>query len=224
MEIIKADLKNIKKVAKLIKEGKILVCPTDTVYGLITNAKNEKAVKKIFQIKKRTFKKPIPVFVKDLKMAKSLAKIDKIQEKFLKKVWPGKLTAILNAKNKKFPKTIVSKNKIGLRIPDYKILDVLLKKLNFPLAETSANISGEKESTKIKEISKQFKNQKWQPDLIFDAGNLIPSLPSTVIDASKISASTLTGNRRVDLTIFKVLREGAFAKRKILKILNQIKK
>jgi len=233
-------MKNYKRIItetiKSIKKGGVVVFPTDTVYGLIADARNEKAVKKIFQIKKRTYKKPLPLFIKDIKMIKKLAKIDKVQEKFLKKVWPaphqnkfgtgrGKVTVILRAKPRRFPKGILSKNKkIGLRIPKYKLLNTLLKKLNFPLAETSANISGKKESTKIKEVLKQFENKKWQPDLIFDAGNLKPSLPSTVIDASKISASTLTGNRRVDLTIFKILREGAISKRKILKILNQIKK
>ena len=200
--------KIIKKAVRVIKKGGVIVCPTDTVYGLMANAKSEKAVKKVFQIKKRTFQKPIPVFVKNLKMARSLAIINKNQEKFLKKVWPGKVTVVLRAKTKKLPKGIISRDqKIGLRIPNYKIINQLLLILNCPLTGTSANISGKPESTKIKEVIKQFQNQKYQPDLILDARNLKPSLPSTVID----------------LETFKILRESAISKKEIFEIFNKIK-
>jgi len=203
---IKISSKNFKKVigetVEVIKIGGVAIVPTDTVYGLIADAMNKETVKKVFQIKKRTFKKPIPIFVKDLKMARSLAIINKSQEKFLKKVWPGKATVILKAKNQKFPKGVVSVDKkIGLRISNYKIINQLLLILKCPLTGTSANISGKPESTKIKEILNQFTNQKQKPDLILDAGNLKLSLPSTVID----------------LETFKILREGEFPREEILK-------
>jgi L-threonylcarbamoyladenylate synthase len=197
MEKLKVSSENLNRVIKraveVIKKGGVVICPTDTVYGLIANAKNEKAVKKVFKIKKRNFGKPIPIFVRDLRTAKKIAVINKNQEKFLRKFWPGKLTAVLKVKFEGFPKGILGKNKkIGLRIPDYKLLDILLKKLNFPLTGTSANISGKPASTKIKDVLKQFKNQKEKPDLILDAGNLKSSPPSTVID----------------LVNFKILRKG----------------
>jgi len=202
MERLKISSKNlnlvINKVIKVIKKGGVIVCPTDTVYGLIADAMNKKAVKKVFQIKKRTFQKPIPVFVKNLRMAKSLAVINKKQEKFLEKFWPGKITAILRAKEK-LPKGILKNGKIGLRIPNYKLLNILLEKLNFPLTGTSANISGRPASTKIKKILNQLENQKHKPDLILDAADLKPSLPSTVIDAEG----------------FRVLRKGAVSKKEI---------
>jgi len=202
MKIVKISSKNLNEAVKVIKKGGVVIFPTDTVYGLIADAKNKTAVKKIFKIKKRSFKKPLPVFVKDLKMAKGLAKIGKTQEKILKKCWPGKVTVILKAKSTKFPKGIISKDKkIGLRIPDYKFLSLLLKKINCPLAETSANISGKKASTKIKEVLKQFGKGRCQPDLVLDAGNLKISLPSTV----------------VDLVDFKILRKGELSKDLILR-------
>ena len=71
MKLTKKNFEKIIKIAeKSIKEGKVLICPTDTVYGLIADATNKKAVEKIFKIKKRPLKKPIPIFVKDIKMAK----------------------------------------------------------------------------------------------------------------------------------------------------------
>jgi len=185
MEILKLGQKNftetIKRVGISIRQGMVTVLPTDTVYGLVADATNKKAVEKIFKIKKRQFNKPIPVFVKDIRIAKKLALIDKNQERFLTKVWPGKTTAVLKRKQR-IKLYGADKKTIGLRIPNYRFLNALLKKTSHPLTGTSANISGKSASIKIKEIISQFKNQKYQPDLIIDAGNLPRSRPSKVID------------------------------------------
>ncbi len=177
MEILKLrgpDSKDVlDKSVKAVKEGKVLVCPTDTVYGLICDAENKRAVKRLFEIKRRDKNKPVPLFVKDMKMAKEIARIDKEQELFLKKVWPGKLTAVLKS-NKR--------GTVGLRIPDYKFINQLLLKTGRPITGTSANISGKPSSNKIKEIIEQFEGQEYQPDLIVDAGNLKKSQPSIVVD------------------------------------------
>lgn len=166
MEIIKP---NLKKAIKAIKEGKVLVCPTDTVYGLICDFSNKKAVERLYKIKKRPKWKLLPIFVKDIKMAKKFSDIDFRQEKFLKTVWPGKVTAVFHHK------------KPGIRIPNYKFVFNLVKHIG-PLAETSANISGKPASTKIKDVLRQFEGKRYQPDLVIDAGNLPKAKPSKVID------------------------------------------
>ena len=135
MRILKLSQRNLEEIVKVavksIKQGKALVCPTDTVYGLIADATNERAVEKVLKIKKRKAQKPIPIFVKDINVAKKLAKIDKKQEEFLKSVWPRKVTVVLKAKNRKFPKGILSRGgKIGLRIPNYKLINQLLLIIN----------------------------------------------------------------------------------------------
>lgn len=192
MRILRIAQKNFskitKEVTKSLERGEVIICPTDTVYGLLCDAFNEEAVRKLFKIKKRLLQKPVPIFVKNLKMAKKLAFINKNQEEFLKKFWPGKTTFIFKRK-KRLPKILFGKKTtIGLRIPDYKLVNVLLQKLDKPLTGTSANISGRPFSTKIKEVIPQFKNQlptkfdREQPDLVLDAGNLKPAKPSTIID------------------------------------------
>jgi len=179
-------MQTAKEITKLIKQGKVIVCPTDTVYGLIADATNKKAVEKIFKIKKRSFKKPIPIFVKNINQAKRLAKINKNQEKFLKVAWPGKVTVVLERKKTRIYG--VDKKTIALRIPEYRLINEILRETNLPLTGTSANVSDKLASTKIKEVLKQFKNQPptkfsgGQPDLIVDAGDLKPSKPSTVIN------------------------------------------
>lgn len=182
MKIIELKNVNIKDLIGQIKKGKIIVLPTDTVYGLICDTENKGAVRRIFKIKKRSIQKPISVFVKDFKAAKKIAVIGKKEEKTLKSMWPGKLIAVLKAK-KRFPQGVVCKfGKIGLRIPDYKLLNRILSKFKKPVAQTSANVSGQMASNRIKDVLRQFQNKKNQPDLVIDAGNLKKTNPSRVID------------------------------------------
>ncbi len=166
---------------KFLNNGGVVIFPTDTVYGFLADASNKKAVEKIFKIKKRPKSKPLAVFVKDIKMAKELAEITKDQEKVLKKYWPGKYTFVLNSKIKN---NLITKNStIAIRIPDYKPLNKLLKKINKPLAQTSVNISGDDAFLKSKDIIERFGKVK---DLLFlDAGNLKKSKPSKIIDLTE---------------------------------------
>src|SRR3989344_604284 len=115
--IIKQSPKIINKVTLLLKKGEIVICPTDTVCGFLADATNKKAVEKIYKIKKRPTLKSLPVFVKDLKMAKELAEISKEQEKIIRKYWPGKYTFILKSKVKSQNSKLygVDKKTIALR-------------------------------------------------------------------------------------------------------------
>ncbi|MCX6718148.1 MAG: L-threonylcarbamoyladenylate synthase [Candidatus Staskawiczbacteria bacterium] len=184
MEILKKKNANIKKIVTALENGAVVVCPTDTVYGFLADATNKKAVDRIYKIKKRSKTKPLPVFVKDFKMAKELAEIDEKHAKALKSKWPGKYTFILNKKKVKLYGT--DKNTIALRIPKYKFLNDLLKKINKPLVQTSVNISGNSTLAKISDIIEQFGKYDI---IIIDAGNLKKSKPSKIID--------LTNNNKI---------------------------
>lgn len=190
MEVIKLGQKAVNKATDVIKKGGVVVFPTDTVYGLIADATNKRAVEKIFKIKKRPKTKPLAVFVSNIKQAKGLAEISREQEKILKKYWPGKFTFILKKKvscelgsHKKLYG--VDKKTIGIRIPRYKFLNDLLKKIGRPLAQTSANISGQPASTKIAEVINSIATSDVAIDLVIDAGNLPKSKSSIIIDLSK---------------------------------------
>lgn len=172
---------------KALSQGKVLVCPTDTIYGFIADAQNPKAVEKIFRIKHRSKEKPLGIFVKDLAMAKKFATITKRQEAFLQKAWPGKVTAVLQAK-KQFPEGIGTKETIGIRVPKYHFLRLLFKKFNHALAQTSVNISRAESLERVEDMVRVFGKRKCRPDLILDAAILPFSRPSRVID--------LTGNKK----------------------------
>jgi L-threonylcarbamoyladenylate synthase len=185
MEIISLTSKNFQNIveytARVIKKGGVVAVPTDTVYGIIADATNECAVKKIFSLKKRPPDKALPIFVKNIAMAKKIAAISAEQQKKIEELWPGKITSVFKSANgiKIFG---IEKETIALRIPFYPFINSLLETLNIPLAETSANISGLPASTRIDDILAQFKGQNYQPDLVINAGDLSESKPSTIIN------------------------------------------
>ena len=200
MKIIKISHKILNDAVLVLKGGGIVICPTDTVYGFLADAQNKKAVDKIFKIKKRPKSKPLSVFVKDIKMAKMLAEVSEEQERTLNKYWPGKYIFILK-KNIDVGRIynlygVVYKKTIAIRIPKYKFLNDLLKKINKPLAQTSVNISAEPPMTKIQDIIYKFGNNKYI-DLIIDGGDLKKALsaqtskPSKIIDLSKGGIKTI---------------------------------
>jgi L-threonylcarbamoyladenylate synthase len=192
--IVKQSSKTLKLAIKTLNSGGVVICPTDTVYGFLADASNKKAVAKIFKIKKRLKSKTLPIFVKDLKMAKQITEISKDQEQVLKSKWPGKFTFVLNKKIDIgcLSNLVVAKNgTVALRIPKYKFLNYLLKKVNKPLAQTSVNISADPPMTKIKYIVEIFGNNKLKVDLIIDGGDLRSLKPSKIIDLIDGSKKTI---------------------------------
>lgn len=177
MNIIKITEKDsLNQAAKILKQGKVLVFPTDTIYGISALA-NAAGAKKIGKIKNRPGNKPFPLLVSSLAMAEKFSLINPQQKKFLKKNWPGAITAILPAKI--VVRGLTEKGKIGLRQPNHRWLLKLIAKIGQPLIGTSANPSGQPGTTKIKEIFDYFPTG---PELIINAGNLPKRRPSKVID------------------------------------------
>lgn len=165
----------------ILKSGGIVICPTDTVYGILGRADSSKTLRKIFALKKRPTEKALPVFVKDIPTARKYAYISDSKARFLEKVWPGKVTVIFHHKGKLSEALTAAKETLGLRMPDYKFLLELLEKIEVPLAQTSANISGEKPAQNMEEVKNYFSDAKTPPDLVIDAGELSGE-PSTIFD------------------------------------------
>jgi len=178
MKTISASENNIKEIIAALKNGAVLVLPTDTVYGLVCDAKNKKAVEKIFDIKDREKTKPLAVFVKSIEMAKEIAEINKPAEEFLK---DSKTTVVVKAKDRRLSDLVYKDGTIGIRIPDYRFLNLILDEFNAPLAQTSANVS-EGALTEIAKIRFQFGSEEV---LIIDAGDLPKRNASSIIDLTK---------------------------------------
>lgn len=186
MQFLNINQENLTLILiQALIEGKVLVVPTDTVYGLICDARNEEAAKKIFEIKQRSFEKPIGLFVRDLDMVKRYAYVQPKDEPLIKKYWPGQVTFIFKRKSGELAEILFAGGeKIGMRIPDNSFIQSIFERIDFPLAQTSANISGQPASTLFKQVINQFENKKQKPDLVIDAGDLAEASASTVVDLS----------------------------------------
>lgn len=169
-----------KIISELI-DGKVIAIKTDTVYGLICDALNKSSVSRIYDIKNRETKKPISIFVKDIDYIKKIVDENFVNEKaykVMKEYWPGALTVILKKKKDVLDYLTCGLDSIGIRIPNDIFLMSLLKDLPFPLAETSCNISGEKEYKNPQII---FDKLGKEVDYIVDGGEIKNNVASTVV-------------------------------------------
>lgn len=182
--------KCLKKIAGALKSGAVMICPTDTIYGISVSARVRKSIEKIRRIKKRRDKKPFIILVDSINSAKKITRFNGRALVLAKKFWPGPLTMILNAKT--------GSKKIAIRIPGRAKLRKLIGYLGCPMVSTSANISGQKPANNEKALIKRFGGLV---DYMLLAGR-VSGLPSTIVDVS---------SKKI-----KIIRQGAVPKRKIL--------
>ena len=179
----------VKSSIKMLKEGKILVVPTDTVYGICSDATNEKAVEKIFRIKNRDKNNPLNILVSSVDMAKKYTKnFNKIAETLANKFWPGALTMVFE-KNDLIPKIVTAnKETIGVRIPDNEVTLNIINELSLPIACPSANISGRPSGTVVEDIKSDFKDNV---DIYIDCGPSKIGIESTIVKINENSVEIL---------------------------------
>lgn len=185
MKLVLLSLQNEDKILsdleRILRSGGIVIVPTDTVYGLVGDATNEEVINNLFQIKQRSREKAFPIFVKDIPTARKYAYTSDAKAKFLKKIWPGPITAIFNHKEK-LPKILTGGlDTIGIRIPRHYFLAKLLSRMNGPLVQTSANVSDQTPIKNAADIENMFWHLKYRVEYIVDGGTLETN-PSAIID------------------------------------------
>ena len=169
----------LEKAAELIKKGKIVVFPTETVYGIGTNGLNQEAVKKLYQVKQRPLNKPITLLVSNMEMVNLVAKdISEIEYKIMEKFFPGPLTIILKKKDVVPDIVTAGGQTVGIRMPRGEVARKLVELAGAPIAAPSANITGEPSGTNLKEIEKHFKEKV---DFYIDGGESELGLASTIV-------------------------------------------
>ena len=172
----KVDLQN---VAKELRNGKLVLFPTETVYGIGANGLNAEAVKNIFIAKNRAQDNPLILHVSNMEMVKEIAtNITPLEQKLMTDFFPGPLTIIL--KRKKIVPNVVTANldTVGIRMPENKIAYDLIELAGVPVAAPSANISGKPSGTNIQDIFNELNDRV---DYIIDGGETNIGLESTVI-------------------------------------------
>ena len=202
---MKYNQSNIKKAKKYLDNNNCIGIPTETVYGLAGNAYSDKAVKKIFSLKKRPKNNPLIVHYYNLSKLKKDCVLNKDFFLLYKKFCPGPLTFVLKLKNKTKISKFVTNNKktLAIRFPKHRLVRKVIRSLNYPIAAPSANISTKLSSVKASDVKEEFGNKV---KFVLDGGTCKVGIESTIIN--------LTGRPEI-------LRLGGLENSKIKKILKK---
>ncbi len=183
----------IDKAVEVLNSGGIVIFPTDTAFGIGCRIDAEAAVKRVFDIKKRDYSKPLLALVNSIQMAMQYVEIpDDVQGKLLDKYWPGGLTVFLKCNPEVVPGIVRSgTDSLALRLPDHKEIREIINRVGVPILATSANISGEKTPYSIDEVNKELLSKV---DFVLN-GECTYKIQSTILDCTVIP--------------WKIVREGA---------------
>ena len=182
----------LKQIVEKVKNGGIIIYPTDTIYGIGCDPFNISAVRKIFFIKERSESKGLPILSDSLESVKKIAEVPDIANQYIQRYWPGKLTIIFKSKDLISKEVTGTLDTIAIRIPGNKFTLKLINECGGYLIGTSANKSNEEVPKTVEEIQDQIFSDI---DYIIDGGSVKEILPSTILD--------LTTN------VPKVIRKGA---------------
>lgn len=198
-KILKCNERNdITKCASIVKNGGVIVFPTDTLYGIGCDPYDEKAVDKIFKIKNRDTINPLPILASSVVDIERIVLLSRTAKRLAQIYWPGALTIIVPLIDKKISDNLrAGKMSVGVRVPNNVCVLSLLKDCKY-LTGTSANKSGE---PGCKSFSEVLSSSLRGFDAILDGGEVEEGVQSTIVD--------LTGQHP------RVIREGAIVSQAI---------
>lgn len=201
------DMDKVIKIGSEIRDGKLVVIPTETVYGLGANALDETAVEKIFLAKGRPQDNPLIVHIGDRNDLSSLVEeVPFVAEKAMDAFWPGPITFILKKKDIIPFKTSGGLDSVGVRFPANKIAQEIIKAAKVPIAAPSANLSGKPSPT---EVGRCIQDLDGKVDYIIGGNESEIGLESTVLDCTvyppcilRPGAVTLEDLKKIDEKIY----------------------
>ncbi|MFH2035457.1 MAG: L-threonylcarbamoyladenylate synthase [Candidatus Zixiibacteriota bacterium] len=167
----------IYKAAAILKEGGIIISPTETLYGMLCRADRIESVREIYKIKGRNLDMPCSIFVDSIDQITNLGELDQTAKTIALTFLPGPLTLVLKNLSS-YEKPIVNNEKIGFRYSSCPVIIELLQILKIPLTATSANLSGNPELITVDEMVEVFGEKI---NLYLDSGPL-KALTSTVVE------------------------------------------
>ena len=193
MKQVSSDSNGVTLAIESIKNGGIVIFPTDTVYGIGCDPYNEDAVERIYELKNRDSTKPLPILGYSKRFLENIVEFDETTNRIAEKFWPGRLTIVLPLKDDRLQKLSRGTNTLAVRVPNNKCTLAFLKKCEL-IVGTSANISGREPFTNPQNIENELINC----DIFLNDGIIQSSGPSTVI--------------KIENGKIKILRSGSISK------------
>ena len=200
------DMKAIRAAADAIRRGKLVIFPTETVYGLAADAMNVDAVRKVFNAKGRADKQPLPVQIGSLGAMLGVVESVPDDAKALAQIfWPGPLTLVFR-KGPALPDIVTAGGKtVGVRMSDHPVALALVKEVGSPIVATSANMSG---GAAPRNAEQAIRDVGESVSVVLDSGQCRLGVSSTVVDVS--------------ITPARILRRGTIGVDEIRKVLGEV--
>lgn len=162
----------VAEIVRILRDGGVVLMPSDTCYGFLGDASNESVKNKICDLKKMPFDKPISLFVGDVYDVFDILDMDEFGRELVLQFMPGLLTVVASSKEGE---------SLGVRVPDHSLMMAVAKEFGAPLFTTSANLHGEECPYGLETIVDQLGGALNEVDLIIDGGVLDANSPSTVV-------------------------------------------
>jgi len=178
--------RDIQDAITILKQGGVVVFPTETAYGLAADATNSRAVRRIFEIKGREPGKTPPLIVAGLAMAEEYVEIPKILRPLVKAHWPGALTVVGKVGKGLSSGVVRADGTIALRVSPHPVARALSKGIGLPIVATSANVSGRPTCYSVRTFMRQLRAAGHSgPDAVIDVGPIPYRRPSTIVTVKK---------------------------------------
>lgn len=195
---------SVMRCASVVKSGGVVIFPTDTIYGIGCDPYNDRSVRRIFSIKGRDEKKPLPVLVHSVEDAEKIVSLGSAGRELAEKYWPGALTIVAPIADRKISLNVTAgSDSLAVRVPANKCILSLLSHCRY-LVGTSANRSGE---MALKSAHEVFNSSLDGYDALLDGGLTEKGIESTIVD--------ITGRP-------KIIREGAIKAGEVLETLGPL--
>jgi L-threonylcarbamoyladenylate synthase len=191
----------LREAVQLLRDGRVVAYPTDTLYGLAVDPRNPDAVRRLFALKGRADTSALTLIAADAEQAQQAGEFNALASRLAARWWPGPLTIVMSAKAILASETLAGGTTVGIRVPDHPVAQALAREFGFCITATSANRSGANAAATAGDVIGALP----ELDAVIDAGSVAGGAPSTLVSVQ---------DERVTL-----LREGAVAWDRVIKSL-----
>lgn len=174
-----ADAAAVAPAVEILRTGGIVAYPTDTLYGLAVDPRNDDAVARLFAVKGRDARVALPLIASDLEQARAVGSFGALETRLAERFWPGPLTIVVPARAALSAQLLAGGPTVAIRVPDHRLARALAAAFRHSITATSANVTGQPPASRADEIGQAVLGKL---DLVLDGGPSPGGPPSTIVE------------------------------------------
>jgi L-threonylcarbamoyladenylate synthase len=176
------DPSAIPEAVSALRQGLLIVFPTDTAYALGADIFNVQALEAVQRLKGRSAPKPLALIASDLAQVEQFTEVTPSERLLAERYWPGPLTILFQPREAITKQVTIGQSRVGIRVPNSTVARTIAAKLGRPVVATSANLTGEVAPYSTAVIVQAFQGRSDAPVVLLDAGELSVVPPSTIVE------------------------------------------